>query len=116
MFSKLLANLLHSQQSLHPPVLNALRLIAEVNAAAANGEPSQTIEKARSTFELSQAEAAQNVLYLRQQAGNWLATLFNVFGSVGNESKGMVGNAIGAWAALAGEQVHRLCPICSTAP
>ncbi|KZV94990.1 hypothetical protein EXIGLDRAFT_611092 [Exidia glandulosa HHB12029] len=103
-FSKLLANLLQSQAALHPPVLNALRLIAEVNLAAASGESSPTIDKARLTFELPQAEAEQNVAYLRTQAGNWLATLFNVFGSVGKDSKGMVGNAIGAWTALAGEQ------------
>ncbi|EJD52438.1 NUC173-domain-containing protein [Auricularia subglabra TFB-10046 SS5] len=103
-FSKLLANLLHSQQPLHAPILNALRLIAEVNAATATGEATQTIEKARLTFDLSQEEAKKNLEYLRQQAGNWLATLFNVFGAVEKDSKGMVGAAIGAWAALAGEQ------------
>ncbi|KAH7108388.1 NUC173-domain-containing protein [Auriculariales sp. MPI-PUGE-AT-0066] len=102
-FSKLLANLLHGQQSLRPAILNALRLIAEVNMAAATDAASSTIEKARLTFPLSQTSAQKNIEYLRSQAGNWLSTLFNVFGSVDKDSKGMVGVAIGAWAAVAGE-------------
>jgi len=85
-----------------------LRLIAEVNFAASTSDSTSAIEKARLTFELSQEAAKKNVEYLRTQAGNWLASLFNVFSSVDNESKGMVGNAISAWAALAGESVRRV--------
>lgn len=50
--------------------------------------------------------SAKNAAFLRTQAESWLAVLFNVFGSVGRDGRGMVGDVISAWAAIAGEQVH----------
>jgi ribosomal RNA-processing protein 12 len=55
---------------------------------------------------LSPAEATQNIEYLRTQAESWLAVLFNVFGTVGRDSRGIVGDVITVWAAIAGEQVR----------
>jgi ribosomal RNA-processing protein 12 len=50
--------------------------------------------------------AAQNVAFLRTQAESWLAVLFNVFGSMGRDGRGMVGDVISAWAAIAEEAVR----------
>jgi ribosomal RNA-processing protein 12 len=60
------------------------------------------------TDSISPESAAQNVAVLRTQAESWLAVLFNVFGSVGRDGRGMVGDVISAWAAIAGEQVFSL--------
>lgn len=58
---------------------------------------------------ISADEAAQNVTFLRSQAESWLAVLFNVFGSVNRDSRGMVGDVISVWAGIAGDQVWRSC-------
>ena len=47
-------------------------------------------------------EAAQNVICLKSQVESWFAVFFNVFSSVDSDCKGVVGDAIGAWANLAG--------------
>ena len=57
---------------------------------------------------LSPSAAAYNVEYLRTQAESWLAVLFNVFGSIGRDGQGMVGDVISSWASVAGEQVCQL--------
>lgn len=57
------------------------------------------------TNAIAPEDAAQNVAFLRTQAESWLAVFFNVFGSVGRDGRGMVGDVISAWAAIAGEQV-----------
>lgn len=57
------------------------------------------------TDAISPEDAARNVAFLRTQAESWLAVFFNVFGSVGRDGRGMVGDVISAWAAIAGEQV-----------
>lgn len=54
---------------------------------------------------ISTEEAALNLDFLRGQAESWLAVLFNVFGSVNREARGMVGDVISAWAGIASEQV-----------
>lgn len=54
---------------------------------------------------ISADAAAQNLEFLRGQAESWLAVLFNVFGSVSRDARGMVGDVISAWASIAGEQV-----------
>ncbi|KAJ7496027.1 armadillo-type protein [Mycena galericulata] len=66
-FSALLSGLLYGQPELRPAVLRALKVTAQ---------------------------AAQNITYLRTQAESWLAVLFNVFGSVGRDSRGIVGEVI----------------------
>lgn len=54
---------------------------------------------------ITSAEAIENVAFLRTQAESWLAVFFNVFGSVSRDGRGMVGDVISTWAAIAGEQV-----------
>jgi ribosomal RNA-processing protein 12 len=55
---------------------------------------------------ISQDQAAKNVDFLRNQAESWLAVLFNVFGSIGRETQGMVGEVITTWLGIAGETVR----------
>lgn len=52
-----------------------------------------------------QTQAITNVDFLRNQAESWLAVLFNVFGSVNREDRGMVGEVIAAWMSIAGDLV-----------
>lgn len=54
---------------------------------------------------LTPQKAAANVAFLRTQVESWLAVLFNVFGSIGRDSRGMVGDVITAWASIGEEQV-----------
>jgi ribosomal RNA-processing protein 12 len=58
------------------------------------------------TDRISPEVAATNVAFLRTQAESWLAVFFNVFDSVGQEGRGMIGDVISAWAAIAGERVR----------
>ena len=94
-FSQLLSQLLYSQPELRPSVLKALKVIVDSSVSP-------------STDAISPESAAQNVAFLRTQAESWLAVLFNVFGSVGRDGRGMVGDVISVWAAIAGEQVRSL--------
>lgn len=55
---------------------------------------------------ITPAKAAENVAFLRTQAESWLAVFFNVFGSINRDGRGMVGDVISTWAAIAGEQVR----------
>jgi ribosomal RNA-processing protein 12 len=64
-----------------------------------NVSPSQT---GAISFEAT----TENIAFLRTQAESWLAVFFNVFSSVGRDARGMVGDVISAWAAIAGEQVR----------
>ena len=48
-------------------------------------------------------EKEKNLRYLRGQAKNWLAVLFNVFASVERGERAQVGEVIGVWAGVAGE-------------
>lgn len=48
-------------------------------------------------------EREKNLRYLRGQAKNWLAVLFNVFASVERGERAQVGEVIGVWAGVAGE-------------
>ncbi|KAJ6587164.1 armadillo-type protein [Mycena vulgaris] len=100
-FSALLSGLLYGQPELRPAVLRALKVMVDSNVAVASGvvDPAST-----NPSRLSPAQATQNIEYLRTQAESWLAVLFNVFGSVGRDSRGIVGEVITAWAAIAGEQ------------
>jgi len=47
----------------------------------------------------------RNIEHLRGQAESWFAVLFNVFGSVGQDGKGVVGDVISAWTGIAGDMV-----------
>jgi ribosomal RNA-processing protein 12 len=101
-FSALLSGLLYGQPELRPAVLKALKVMVDSNVAVASGtvNPPPTNPSG-----ISAAQAAQNVAYLRTQAESWLAVLFNVFGTVGRDSRGIVGDVVTAWAGIAGEQV-----------
>ena len=55
---------------------------------------------------ISAEEAQANVAFLRTQAESWLAVLFNVFGSVGRDNQGMVGDVVSAWIAIADAKVR----------
>ncbi|KAJ7647107.1 armadillo-type protein [Roridomyces roridus] len=100
-FSALLSGLLYGQAELRPAVLKALKIMVESNVAVASGAQDTAPINPNS---LSAAQAAENIAYLRTQAESWLAVLFNVFGSVGRDSRGSVGEVITVWAAIAGEQ------------
>ena len=54
---------------------------------------------------LTQQEAHENLEFLRTQTESWLAVLFNVYGTVTRDFRGMIGEVISSWVALAGEQV-----------
>ncbi|KAJ7072103.1 armadillo-type protein [Mycena amicta] len=100
-FSSLLSGLLYSQAELRPSVLKALKVIVDSNTAVASGttDPAPTNPSG-----LTPTQASENVAYLRTQAESWLAVLFNVFGSVGRDNRGVVGDAISVWARVAGEK------------
>ncbi|KAJ7683246.1 armadillo-type protein [Mycena rosella] len=100
-FSALLSGLLYGQPELRPAVLRALKIMVDSNVAVASGAVDPAPNNPNS---LSPAEATLNIVHLRAQAESWLAVLFNVFGSVGRDSRGIVGDVITAWAAIAGEQ------------
>ncbi|RDB25177.1 Ribosomal RNA-processing protein 12 [Hypsizygus marmoreus] len=99
-FSQLLSQLLYGQPELRPAVLKALKIMVDSNVALASLKereiPSRDV--------MSPAEAAQNVAFLQTQAESWLAVFFNVFGTVGRDSRGMIGDAISVWASIADEQ------------
>ncbi|KAF7321737.1 rRNA processing protein [Mycena kentingensis (nom. inval.)] len=100
-FSSLLSGLLYGQAELRPAVLKALKTIVDSNIAIASGatDPAPT-----NPNDLTRAQAEESVAYLRTQAESWLAVLFNVFGSVGRDNRGVIGDVISAWAGVAGEK------------
>ncbi|KAI0320923.1 ribosomal RNA-processing protein 12 [Amylostereum chailletii] len=105
-FSQLISQLLYNQLELRPPVLRALKILVDSNTVLASGDKAQ-IKKfpALTRVDVISVDlAARNVEFLRAQAESWLAVLFNVFGSVNREARGMVGDVISVWAAVAGEQ------------
>ena len=53
--------------------------------------------------ESKKEESKENHRYLRGQAKNWLAVLFNVFASVERGERAQVGEVIGVWAGVAGK-------------
>lgn len=101
-FAVLLSQLLYTQPELRPAVLRALKVLVESSVNPDLTSP------------LSSKEAEVNVAFLRTQAESWLAVLFNVFGSVGRDGRGMVGDVISAWASVAGEEVRSEFSLCKT--
>ncbi|KAH9839369.1 ribosomal RNA-processing protein 12 [Rhodofomes roseus] len=102
-FAQLLSQLLYNQTELRPAILRALKTLIESNLAIASGDLTKLPESVRVDV-ISEAEAEQNVKFLRGQAESWLAVLFNVFSSAGRDSQGMVGDVVSVWAGIAGEQ------------
>jgi ribosomal RNA-processing protein 12 len=103
----MLSQILYTQVELRPFVLRALDVLVDSNVAIAS-QDSNLLEKLPSAVRadsISQEQAAKNVDFLRSQAESWLAVLFNVFGSVGREARGMVGEVITAWLGIAKDTV-----------
>ncbi|KAF4598258.1 RRP12 family protein [Pleurotus pulmonarius] len=97
-FSQLLSQLLYSQPELRPSILRALKVVIDSNVTAASSD------SADGSIIITAAEAAANITFLRAQVESWLAVLFNVFGSVDPDVRGMVGDVISAWTLIADEQ------------
>ena len=104
----MLSQILYTQVELRSFVLRALSVLVDSNVAVASQDPSllEKLPSAARTDSISQDQAAKNVDFLRNQAESWLAVLFNVFGSIGRESQGMVGEVITTWLSIAGETVR----------
>jgi ribosomal RNA-processing protein 12 len=73
-------------------------LLRSTNQVVNSSAPPSTLYE---TFGISQDEGQKALLFLRGLAGNVLAVLFNVFGSVGEAGRGLVGEVIGEWVAIA---------------
>ncbi|KAJ8077206.1 pre-rRNA processing protein [Marasmius tenuissimus] len=97
-FSQLLSQVLYSQPDLRPAILKGLKTIIESNVAVAAGREDVTNPSFMTT-----EQGNRNVEFLRTQAENWLAVLFNVFSSVNRDSRGAMGEVITAWASIADE-------------
>lgn len=79
----------------------------EFNVTLASGDSTQlaTLPEAARDAPVSTAAAAANVIFLRTQMESWLGVLFNVFSSVGTESRGLVADVITAWVSIADAKV-----------
>lgn len=101
-FAQLLSQILYSQPLLRPSVLRALsNLITSTQTAAKSAAPS---EELIAGFGIDQQDAAQTLTYLKTMANEMLAVLFNVFSTVGKEQRGSVGDVIGLWLSVMGEE------------
>ena len=100
-FAQMLSQLLYNQAELRPSVLRALKVVVESNVASDE-------EGLNSAIPLSKEKADENLAFLRTQSESWFAVLFNVFGSIGRDGQGMVGETIKAWASIYDEKVRSL--------
>lgn len=100
-FSQLLSQLLYGQPELRPAILKALKVMVDANLTVSNAIAEDIAPEG-----LTQQEAHENLEFLRTQTESWLAVLFNVYGSVARDFRGMIGEVISSWVAIAGEQVH----------
>jgi ribosomal RNA-processing protein 12 len=104
---------LYSQPELRPSILKALKIIVDSNLAISRQDESKTLPDC----DITPAEAVENTVFLRTQAESWLYVFFNIFESIGSDGRGMVGEVISAWAAIANSEVrssHLRCINCST--
>ncbi|KZS98276.1 NUC173-domain-containing protein [Sistotremastrum niveocremeum HHB9708] len=109
-FAQLVSNILYTQPELRPSVLRALKTMAESNMTlASSGSEDEDLDMEGTKKPSSPAVpfgpispeiAKKNLAFLRKQAESWFAVLFNVFGTVEKESRGMVGEVISAWATM----------------
>ena len=93
---------MYGQPELRPSILKSLKALVDSNIALSTASEE---EIDASTTGLSKQDSIANVDFLRTQVESWLAVLFNVYGSVGRDSRGMVGDVINSWVSIAGEQV-----------
>jgi ribosomal RNA-processing protein 12 len=103
----MLSQILYTQVELRSFVLRALDVLVDSNVAIASQDPSllEKLPLAVRAGSISREQAAKNVDFLRSQAESWLAVLFNVFGSVDREARGMVGEVMTTWLGIAGDAV-----------
>jgi ribosomal RNA-processing protein 12 len=101
-FSQLLSQLLYGQPELRPAILKALKVMVDVNLTVSEASPEDMVPPEG----LTQQEAQENLEFLRTQSESWLAVLFNVYGSVARDFRGMIGEVVSSWVVIAGEQVH----------
>src|SRR6266404_6905580 len=103
----MLSHILYTQVELRSFVLRALRILVNSNVAFASQDPIllDKLPPGVRADGIHQKEAVKNVEFLRNQAESWLAVLFNAFGSVNREDRGMVGEVIAAWISIAGDTV-----------
>ena len=94
----MLSQLLYNQPELRPSVLKALKVVVESNTTPDEDDSASAIP-------LTKAKADENRVFLRTQSKSWFAVLFNVFGSVGRDGQGLVGEVIKAWASISNEKV-----------
>jgi ribosomal RNA-processing protein 12 len=100
--SERLTKELYANPTLRPPILRALRNIVESQSQSQSQLQSQTQEGQKGATGNNERKT-KNLRYLRGQAKNWLAVLFNVFASVERGERAQVGEVIGVWAGVAGE-------------
>ena len=103
----MLSQILYTQVELRSFVLRALKVLVHSNVAFASQDPLllDKIPFGVRADGISQKQATKNVDFLRNQVESWLAVLFNIFGSVNREDRGMVGEVISAWMSIAGDSV-----------
>ena len=98
---------MYANPTLCPPILRALKDVVESQTQVQNlGEENES----------EMEESKKNLRYLRGQAKNWLAVLFNVFASVERGERAQGGGVIGVWAGAAGGGVGRRVSECVGAP
>ena len=85
---------MYANYTLRPPILRALRNVVE---------PQTQVQNQGGENESKKEESKENLRYLRGQAKNWLAVLFNVFASVERGGRAQVGEVVGVWTGVAGE-------------
>ncbi|PPR02396.1 hypothetical protein CVT26_011364 [Gymnopilus dilepis] len=106
-FAQLLSQLLYGQPELRPSILKALKMVVDSNLLLVE-TPEEDL--ASLSTPISREEAEDNIKFLRTQVESWLAVFFNVYGSVGRESRSLIGEVINSWASIAGgQEIHGAC-------
>ncbi|TIB12132.1 hypothetical protein E3P92_02685 [Wallemia ichthyophaga] len=102
-FASMLSNVLYSQPQLRSFVLKGLRNLIEKNVSLQKSQgPTEELKKAFNG--MGQEEATVNINYLKTIAPNLLSVLFDLFGTVSRESRGMVGEVIADYLTIASEK------------
>ena len=102
-FLTLLTNLLYTQPKLLSSLLRGLsQLVSSSQTMLASTAP---VEELRKQFGLDQGTAQKNLQTLKDLAKDMVSVLLNVFSTMPKESRGMVGEVIGAWAGIMTEKV-----------
>lgn len=101
----MLSQILYNQPDLRLSVLKSLRILIESQVSLSSNTDNR-VTAPWNAFALTPEEASANLEFLKSQSDSWFAVLFNVFGSVGREGQGVVGDTIVAWASIADANVR----------